>query len=151
MQKKVVKCYLYWLIHFNNNDIESLSMEIENKRSKTIILIVIYWEQNRDSKVSENYFNDFFSKHKKNYTKIIFEEDLKTNALNFENNKREGEFSNQMISTINKPTRVTQHTETAVDHIITITQFNRGIILAYVPDHSPIIFTLKTNENRTKI
>ena len=49
----------------NNNDIETLAKEIENKRSKKIILNIIYKQPNRDLKVSEYHFNDFFFKNKK--------------------------------------------------------------------------------------
>ena len=48
----------------NNYDIETLAIEIESKRSKNIILKVIYSQPNGDLKASENFFNNFFSKVK---------------------------------------------------------------------------------------
>ena len=52
-----------------------------------------------------------------------------------------------MIPTINKPTRVISYTATAIDNIITSSIFNNdfesAIIKTDVPDHFPIIFTIK--------
>ena len=52
-----------------------------------------------------------------------------------------------MIATINKPTRVTSYTATAIDNIITNSifdnDFESAIIKTDVPDHFPIIFTIK--------
>ena len=60
-------------------------------------------------------------------------------------------FSHNMITTINKPTRVTRNRWTAIDHFITNTvvdtQLKTGIIQTDLADHFPIIFALKTNEN----
>ena len=58
-----------------------------------------------------------------------------------------------MIPTINKPTRVTRNTATAIDHIITNTviggiQHRSGIIKTDVSDHFPIVFALNTCEKR---
>ena len=56
-----------------------------------------------------------------------------------------------MITTINKPTRVTRNTATAIDHIITNTvisgiQHRSGIIKTDISDHFPIVFALITCE-----
>ena len=60
-------------------------------------------------------------------------------------------FSHNMITTINKPTRVTRNRTTAIDHFITNTvvdtQLKTGIIQTDLSDHFSIIFALKTNEN----
>ena len=72
----------------NNYDIETLAIKIENKRSKKIILNIIYRQPNRNLKVSENYFDDFFFKNKKNYKKIILVGDFNITTLAFETNKK---------------------------------------------------------------
>ena len=53
-----------------------------------------------------------------------------------------------MIPTINRPTRVTANTATAIDHIIisTIIQHRPGITNADISDHFPIVFALSTCE-----
>ena len=79
--------------------------------------------------------------------------------MDFENNKKVEKFLNQIFShniipTINKPTRVTRNTATAIDHFITNavvdTQFKSGIIQTDLLDHLPILFALQTNENMVK-
>ena len=56
-----------------------------------------------------------------------------------------------MIPTINRPTRVTANTATAIDHIIISTiissiQHRPGITNADISDHFPIVFALSTCE-----
>ena len=90
---------------------KTLAVETDSKRSKNIVLNVIYRQPNGDLKVSENYFNDSFSKNERNDKKIILVGDFNINVLNFENNKKVEKFLNQvfshnMIPTINKTTRV---------------------------------------------
>ena len=52
-----------------------------------------------------------------------------------------------MIPTINKPTRVTRQTASAIDHIMTNsimdTGFKSGIIKTDISDHFPIFFCYK--------
>ena len=53
-----------------------------------------------------------------------------------------------MIPTINKPTRVTRHTATAIDHVFTNTimgniEIKAAIVKADISDHFPIIFATK--------
>ena len=60
-------------------------------------------------------------------------------------------FQYNMITTINKPTRVTRNIATAIDRIITNTvisgiQHRSGIIKTDISDHFPIVFALITCE-----
>ena len=53
-----------------------------------------------------------------------------------------------MIPTINKPTRVTRHTATAIDHVFTNTimgniEIKAAIVKTDISDHFPIIFATK--------
>ena len=64
-------------------------------------------------------------------------------------------FEFSMISTINKPTRVTSYTATAIDNIITNSifdnDFESAIIKTDVSDHFPIIFTTKLKTTSSPI
>ena len=71
------------------------------------------------------------------------------NLLDFETRKKVQSFVNlmfefSMIPTINKPTRVTKHTATAIDNIITNciinSDFKSAIVKTDLSDHFPIIF-----------
>ena len=71
------------------------------------------------------------------------------NVLDYESNKKvqhflSSMFQYNMIPTINKPTRVTRNTATAIDHIITNTvisgiQHRSGIIKTDISDNFPIV------------
>ena len=78
--------------------------------------------------------------------------DININVLDFNESKMVESFVNLMfrhglIPTINKPTRVTRNTVTAVDHIITNSvinaEFKTGIIKIDISDHFPIFFIFK--------
>ena len=89
-------------------------------------------------------------------SKNIFAGDLNINVLDYESNKKvqhflSSMFQYNMISTINKPIRLTRNTATAIDHIITNTvisgiQHRSGIIKTDISDHFPIVFALNTCE-----
>ena len=146
-------------LYTKNYGTKTLAVETDSKRSKNIVLNVIYRQPNGDLKVSENYFNDSFSKNERNDKKIILVRDFNINVLDFENNKKVKKFLNQMFShnmipAINKTTRVIGNTATAIDHFITNavvdTQFKSRIIQTDLLDYFPILFALQTNENVVK-
>ena len=60
-----------------------------------------------------------------------------------------------MIPTINKPTRVTRKTATAIDHILTNsfcdTVFKTAIYKCYVSDHFPICFIIPSPSKQERI
>ena len=99
----------------NSEAVESLSAEILNKKCKNIILNTICRPPNKDIETCENYFKIKY---------IVLAGDFNLNVLDLKNNKKVQNFINLMfrygmIPTINKPTRVTANTTTAMDHIIT--------------------------------
>ena len=80
--------------------------------------------------------------------------DFNINLLDYENNKTAQNFVNLMfrcgmVPAINKPTRVTRYTATAIDHIFTNsiinTEIKSAIIRADISDHFPILFVAKVN------
>ena len=95
---------------------------------------------------------------------MILAGDFNINVLDFEQNKKVQNFVNLMfqfglVPTINKPTRVTNKTISAVDHIITSSIYNNdfktGIIKTDIFDHFPIIYAFKltssmSSENHQK-
>ena len=88
--------------------------------------------------------------------------DFNLNLLDHESNKKVHDFlniiyRNGMIPTINKPTRVTRTTATAIDHILTNSfadrNFKTAIFKSDVSDHFPICFIIRSTkpkiENKT--
>ena len=57
-----------------------------------------------------------------------------------------------MIPTINKPTRVTANTTTAIDHIVTNviidTDFKTGILRSCIPGHFAIMLAFQIGEKK---
>ena len=117
---------------------ESLSISILNKKCKNIILNTIYRPPNGDIKICENHFKNLFAKNDTVNKHIVLAGDFNLNVLDFESNKRIENFTKLhmfcygMIPTINKSTRVTANTATAIDHIVTNvtidTDFKAGIL-----------------------
>ena len=86
--------------------------------------------------------------------------DFNLNVLDFENSKKVQHFINLMssygmIPTINKPTRVTTNTATAIDHIITNimidTDFKTGILKSCISDHFAIMLAFQIGEKNRKV
>ena len=107
-------------------------------------------------KSCETYFKNAFSKNYKALKNTILAEDFNISFPDCEMNKIVQKFlnlrfRNNMITTTNKPTRVTRNAGNHVDHIITNciishTDFKTEIIKTALTDHFPIVFAFKTNE-----
>ena len=144
--------FLYKLhndLSINCEDIESLSIEILNSQTRNIIFNVIYRPPNGDLNVCETFFKKILSDSSTVNKTFFIAGDFNINFLDFETNKKVQSFVNlmfefSMIPTINKPTRVTKHTATAIDNIITNciinSDFKSAIVKTDLSDHFPIIF-----------
>ena len=128
----------------NSKAVESLSIEI----CKNIILNTIHRSPNGDIETCENYFKNHFTKND-----TVFN----LNVLDFGSNKKVENFKNLMfrygmIRTINKPTRVTTNTATAIDHIIINviinTDFKTGILKSCISGHFAIMLAFRTGEKK---
>ena len=147
----------------NSNSIESLSIEILNdNKTKNIILNVTYRPPEGDLNFCEQYFRDFLTKTTKCKTNknVVLAGDFNIDVLNFNNNKAIQNFVNLMfefgmVLTTNKPTRITTHSISAIDHIITNcvvndSIFKSGIIKTDISDHFPMFFSFKINKQSSK-
>ena len=130
----------------------SLSIEISNNDVKNIIFNILCRPPEGDLKVCENYFQSILSNNSIRNKSVILAGDFNINVLDFEQNKKVQNFINLMfqfglVPTINKPTRVTNKTISAVDHIITNSiynnEFKTGIVKTDISDHFPIIYAFK--------
>ena len=111
---------------------ESLCLEITNEKSKNIILNLTYRPPNGDVKEFEKHLNKILSTNDILKKEVIMDGDFNMNLLDFEQNKKVQNFLNimfvhSMMRVINKLTRVTKNTATAIDHIfinsVTTTKF----------------------------
>ena len=139
-------------LSINCDDIESLSIEIVNDHTKNIIINVVYRPPDGDLSISETFFRNLFSENSNANKTLFLAGDFNVNVLDYANNKKVQNFVNlafefSMIPTINKLTRVTSCTATAIDNIITNSildkDFESAIIKTDLSDHFPIIFVIK--------
>ena len=142
-------------LSINSNSIESLTIEIFNKKTKNIILSAIYRPPDGDLEAGENYLRDILSKTIKTKKTIIFAGDFNLNVLHYDQDKKNQNFvillfEFGMILTTNRPTRVCRSSATAIDHVITNcvlnSEFKSSIIKVDISDHFPIVFSFKLKE-----
>ena len=138
----------------NCDAIESLCLEITNKKSKNIIINLTYKPLNGDVKEFEKHLNKILSTSYILKKEVIMAGDFNINLLDFEQNKKVQNFLNimfghSMMPVINKPTCVTKNTARAIDHIFinsfTTSKFKTGIIKSDISDHFPIFFVAHYN------
>ena len=99
----------------------------------------------------ETFLTTFFSRTKNFNKNIHIAGDSNLNLLDHDTNKKVQGFlnliyQNNLISAINKPTRVTEKTATAIDHILSNyfvdTDFKSAIFKTDIADHFPVCLLL---------
>ena len=112
-------------LSITSKDIESIGVELLCEKRRNTVFNVIYRPSNGEIELFENFsLKILFSKNKNFNKNYHIAGDFNLNLLDHDKNKKVGDFlnliyQNGMIPNINKPTRVTKKTATAVDHIIT--------------------------------
>ena len=145
-------------LSINNNDIESLSIEILSNKKRNTLIKALYRPPNGQIEPFENFLNKVFSKIKKSMKLFHLPGDFKLNLLDHDTNRKVQRFlnivyRNGMIATINKPTRVTPKTTTAIDHILTNsfteTVLKTAIFKSDIFDHFHIYFIIPSSMKQT--
>ena len=140
-------------LSFNSEAIESLSVEISNKKASNLILNVIYKAPTGDMKVFEQFCKDIFSKNQ-NMKHMMFAGGFNMNVLDYEYNRKVKSFfdlmyQHNLMPTINKPTRVGKNSAIAIDHIITdyvlTCDFKTATLKTDLTDHFLIVIALKND------
>ena len=131
---------------------QCLCTKILNKHSKKIILNLSYKPPQGGTTLFEKHLQDLLWRHDVCKKEVLITGDFNINLLDFENNKKVQSFVNLMfrcgmVPVINKPTRVTRYTATAIDHMFTNsiinTEIKSAIIKADIFDYFPIFFVAK--------
>ena len=142
----------------NNNDIESLSIEIVNANSKNIIVNVTYRQPAGNIEVFENSFKKILAPKTHKNKPIYITGDLNLNLLDYKTNAKVKSylniiFAHSFIPLIYKPTRISKNNATVIDHLLTNTFINEnyltGIVKTDITDHFPIFFITETDINKT--
>ena len=141
----------------NSSNVESIFVELLNRKVKNIILGLIYRPPN-------NMYNDFEEKIEAALSKIDSESKscyilgyFNIGLLKHEKCEYSARFLNQMMSslflpTILKPTRITRKTATLIDNIFTNIENNvqmSGILFTDLSDHLPVFLICKNKETNT--
>ena len=137
----------------NTENIETFTIEIENKNSKNILISAVY----RPPRGNQSKFLEEIEQvvhNSKHSTKSFFlVSDLNLNSLDYASstlvkNVFNLTFQNGIFPVINKPTRVTWASATAIDHILTNTimdqDLQNGIIKLDISDDVPIFTILNS-------
>ena len=145
-------------INLNTIDIESLAVEIINKKTKNVIVHTLYRPPCGKIKPFKKYLKNTFLKNKSACKTMYLVGDFNLNVLDYKTNKKIQNFFDLMfqhglIPVINKPTRITKRNATAIDHIITnsylSSNLKTGIIKTDISDHFPIFLVSDTPDVST--
>ena len=128
-------------------------MEILHEKSRNTLFNVVYRPPNGKIEPFENFLKIIFNKNKNSNKKYHIAGDFNLNLLDHDENKKVTFFEfniSKWYDTINKPTRVTRKTATAIYHIITNSfvenTFKTAIIKSDVSDHFPICIFFSFNK-----
>ena len=107
-------------LSINDENNETLCIEINNKNKKNIIVCTTYRPPNGKLKPFKQFFTNLMNKNKKSNKTMYLVGDFNLNVLDFETNRKVKSFfnlifQNGLIPVINKPTRVTNKSVTAID------------------------------------
>ena len=119
-------------LDINKKNVESLSIEFISKNSKNTVLSTIYRPPDGDFKAFNTFLKDIYSISLKSNKLFYATGDFNLNVLDYNKNENVTKFLNltfeySFVPVINKPTRVTKNTATAIDHIITNSLLHRTI------------------------
>ena len=143
-------------LSINNKDIESLTLQILSDMTRKTRALVIFSCRLpvRQYEQFENFLTIFFSQTKCCNKDIRITVNFHLNLSDHDTNKNMQDFlnliyQNGLVPTINKPTRVTMKTATAIDHSFTNsfvdTNFEPGIFKTDISGHYPIyLFLIST-------
>ena len=135
-----------------NNDNENLVIEIQMPKTKNILLNITYRPPSGEVQSFIKYLESFFEMRYQENKKIYFIGDFNLDSLKYnESNNIKSVFDifirNSIIPLITKPTRVTQTSETIIDHIFTNDFSSQnllsGVITTDISDHFPIFIVNK--------
>ena len=131
----------------NSETIDSLFVEVIVPKGKNLIIGVIYRAPDDNLLNFVNTFNNILDKITKENKLCYLMGDFNVNLMNYQKNNLTGEFLDSMFShllipMINRPTRITSHTATLIDNILTnntkADTLLNGLFLTDISDHLPI-------------
>lgn len=139
------------------NDYECLTIEIINEKAKNIVIVCVYRPPSGTVKPFEDFIRNLIVNN--NNKKLCIIGDINLNSLTYEKNLKIKSFFDMLFKyniypLINKPTRITKSSATAIDNIFLNhfleTSFETGIFKTDISDHFPIYIKINNlNINST--
>ena len=107
-----------------DSDIETLSIEIENRNYKNIVLSGIYRPPRGNRNSFKDHLKTIMSKNSLTNKHVFRTGDFNINSLDYSSNEHvkdflNASFQNYFVPVINRLTRVTRKSATCIDHILT--------------------------------
>ena len=107
-----------------NESVETLSIEILSKKSRNIVIAVVYRPPKGNNKLFKDFCKDFLNKQEMSNKAAFLLRDFNLNALDYDTKEVVKSFSNlvfqnRSLPLIQRPTRVTRTSTTAIDYVLT--------------------------------
>ena len=137
-------------LDISDDGIESCWIELARTAQKNIVIGCVY----RHPKGKRDLFHSILKKQLEQLNtkghEVLVLGDLNENLLKYNEDKQTSEYLDMLLSLgfmpiITKPTRITDHTATLIDHIYTNTPeklIKSGLCLADISDHLPVFCTM---------
>ncbi|XP_065660434.1 uncharacterized protein LOC136084295 [Hydra vulgaris] len=152
-------------LSISDSSCEVLTIEITNSKTKNILVSTCYRPPEGDIKKFSSYLEDIFLKINREQKKLFCIGDLNIDCLKYKKNATTKLFFDNMFQhcifpIINKPTRITPNSISAIDNILTNafqdSSLKTGIVKTDISDHFPIYFSINqdtriNNNSKTKI
>ena len=137
-------------LDISDDGIESCWIELARTAQKNVVIGCVY----RHPKGNRELFHNILKKQLEQLNtkghEVLVVGDLNENLLKYNEDKQTSEYLDMLLTLgfmpiITKPTRITDHTATLIDHIYTNTPeklMKSGLCLADISDHLPIFYTI---------
>ena len=107
-----------------NESVETLSIEILSKKSRNIVIAAVYRPLKGNNKLFKDFCKDFLNKQEMSNKAAFLLRDFNLNALDYDTKEVVKSFSNlvfqnRSLPLIQRPTRVTRTSTTAIDYVLT--------------------------------
>ena len=107
-----------------NESVETLSIEILSKKSRNIVIAAVYRPPKGNNKLFKDFCKDFLNKQEMFNKAAFLLRDFNLNALDYDTKEVVKSFSNlvfqnRSLPLIQRPTRVTRTSTTAIDYVLT--------------------------------
>lgn len=138
--------------------VESCWVQIDaGKNNKTLIIGCIYKHPTCNLEQFRNQLSNIIKILNPNSHEIYIFGDINIDFLKYNEHSQTEEFldmlfANNVLPIITKPTRLTDHTATLIDHIYTnsLQNFTAGILTVDITDHLSIFCVIETQPPRNK-